>query len=46
MATEPSGTLLTVEDNVEIRELRLMYVEALGFPVTEAEDSEAHVGIN
>ena len=45
MATEPIGTVLTVEDEVEIRELTVMYAEALGFRVLEADDGEAALAI-
>jgi DNA-binding response OmpR family regulator len=40
MATEPIGTLLTVEDEPEIRKLTAMFAESLGFKVLEAEDGE------
>jgi DNA-binding response OmpR family regulator len=38
MASEPAATLLTVEDEPEIRKLTVMYAESLGFKVFEAED--------
>jgi len=40
MATEPLGTLLTVEDEPEIRKLTAMFAESLGFKVLEAEDGQ------
>jgi DNA-binding response OmpR family regulator len=45
MATEPIGTLLTVEDEPEIRKLTSMYAESLGFRVLEAEDGMAALEI-
>ena len=45
MAAEPIGTVLTVEDEVEIRALTVMYAEALGFRVLQADDGEAALSI-
>ena len=45
MAAEPIGTLLTVEDEPEIRKLTSMYAESLGFRVLEAEDGQAALEI-
>lgn len=45
MAAEPIGTLLTVEDDIDIRALTVMYAEALGFRVLQADDGEAAMSI-
>lgn len=45
MATEVIGTLLTVEDETEIRQLTAMYAESLGFKVLEAEDGQVAIDL-
>jgi DNA-binding response OmpR family regulator len=40
MAAEPAGTLLTVEDEPEIRKLTVLHAEALGLKVLEADDGQ------
>jgi len=45
MATEPIGTLLTVEDEPEIRKLTSMYAESMGLRVLEAEDGQEAIEI-